>query len=65
MAINVSVQYNGALLLGIILLTRFVTPLGNPFKRHVVALSSVYVTVYYHYHVFVFADFLVSLHGDY
>ena len=40
MVINIiSVQYNGGLLLDIILLTQIrLLPLGNPFKYHVVVL---------------------------
>ena len=40
MAINISVQYNGRLLSDIILLTQGYYHRGNPFKYHVVALSS-------------------------
>ena len=40
MAINVSLQYNGGFLPGIVLLTQSVLlPLGNPFKCHEEFLS--------------------------
>ena len=51
MAGNLSVQYNGGLLLDIILFDPTLLPSGNSFKYHVVAVFTVCVTVYYYYHV--------------
>ena len=70
MAIDISVQYNGGLLLDIILLTQGYC---HPFKYHVEALSlqpmeqyiiTTMLDVVQHCFCFVFAFCLVSLLGD-
>ena len=73
MAINISVQYNGGLLPDIILLTQGYYPRGTRLNNmqwlclHSLCNSILLLLIpclMMYYIVFVFAVFLVSLHGD-
>ena len=71
MAINISVQHNGGLLPDIILLTQGYYPRGTRLNNMWLCLYSLCNSILllpclmiYYTTVFVFAVFLVSLHGD-